>query len=165
MATSRNTLPAPVLFPGDEPFWDAAREGRLMGKHCPACDRVHYYPRIHCPFCGHGQTSWRELSGRGRVYSHSIVERSPRPTAPAIIELEEGIRLSSVVVDADVHALAIGDAVTLRFLPTQDGPPVPNHEIIAHGFFAPDALPEGTTRATRARIAEVFGGVAVSELW
>ena len=47
----------------------------------------------------------------------------------------------------------------------QDGPPVPNHEIIAHGFFAPDALPEGTTRATRARIAEVFGGVAVSELW
>ncbi len=47
----------------------------------------------------------------------------------------------------------------------QDGPPVPNHEIVAHGFFAPDALPEGTSRATRARIAEVFGGVAVSELW
>ncbi len=47
----------------------------------------------------------------------------------------------------------------------QDGPPVANHEIIAHGFFAPGALPEGTTRATRARIAEVFDGVAVSELW
>jgi 8-oxo-dGTP pyrophosphatase MutT (NUDIX family) len=47
----------------------------------------------------------------------------------------------------------------------QDGPPVPNHEIIAHGFFAIDALPEDTGRATRARIAEVFGGAAVSELW
>jgi len=47
----------------------------------------------------------------------------------------------------------------------QDAPPRPNHEIIAHGFFAPDALPEGTGRATRARIAEVFGGAAVSELW
>ena len=47
----------------------------------------------------------------------------------------------------------------------QDGPPVPNHEIIAHGFFAPDALPDDTSRATRARIAEVFGGAAVSELW
>ena len=47
----------------------------------------------------------------------------------------------------------------------QDGPPVPNQEIIAHGFFALDALPEGTTRATHARIAEVFDGVAVSELW
>jgi 8-oxo-dGTP pyrophosphatase MutT (NUDIX family) len=47
----------------------------------------------------------------------------------------------------------------------QDGMPQPNHEIIAHGFFAPDALPEDTGRATRARIAEVFGGAAVSELW
>ena len=47
----------------------------------------------------------------------------------------------------------------------QDGLPVPNREIIAHGFFAHDALPEDTSRGTRARIAEVFDGVAVSELW
>jgi len=47
----------------------------------------------------------------------------------------------------------------------QDKPPQPGYEIVAHGFFAPDALPEGTSRATRARIAEVLGGVAVSELW
>jgi len=47
----------------------------------------------------------------------------------------------------------------------QDGQPVPNHEIIEHGFFALDALPADTSRATRARIAEVFEGVAVSELW
>ena len=47
----------------------------------------------------------------------------------------------------------------------QDGMPQPNREIVAHGFFAPDALPEGTGRATRARIAEVFNGAAASELW
>jgi len=47
----------------------------------------------------------------------------------------------------------------------QDAPPQPNREIIAHGFFAPNALPDDTSRATRARIAEVFGGTAVSELW
>jgi 8-oxo-dGTP pyrophosphatase MutT (NUDIX family) len=47
----------------------------------------------------------------------------------------------------------------------QDGQPVPNYEIVEHGFFAPGALPDGTSRATRARIAEVFEGVAVSELW
>ena len=47
----------------------------------------------------------------------------------------------------------------------QDGSPRPNREIIAHGFFAPDALPDDTGRSTRARIAEVIGGVAVSELW
>ena len=43
--------------------------------------------------------------------------------------------------------------------------PQPNYEIIEHGFFAPGALPDGTTRATRARIAEVLEGVAVSEVW
>jgi ADP-ribose pyrophosphatase YjhB (NUDIX family) len=47
----------------------------------------------------------------------------------------------------------------------QDTLPAPNYEIIAHGFFPPDALPEGTSRATRARIAEVFEGVAVNEVW
>ena len=47
----------------------------------------------------------------------------------------------------------------------QAAPPKPNREIIAHGFFALDALPEDVTRATRARIAEVFGGAAISELW
>jgi ADP-ribose pyrophosphatase YjhB (NUDIX family) len=47
----------------------------------------------------------------------------------------------------------------------QDGSPRPNREIIAHGFFAPNALPDDTGRGTRARIAEVLGGVAVSELW
>jgi ADP-ribose pyrophosphatase YjhB (NUDIX family) len=47
----------------------------------------------------------------------------------------------------------------------QDVAPMPGYEIIAHGFFAPDALPEGTTRATRARVAEVFDGMAMSELW
>jgi 3-hydroxyacyl-CoA dehydrogenase len=125
MAAPRNTLPAPVIFPGDEPFWEATRDGRLLGKHCPACQQLHYYPRPHCPFCGHRETQWRQLSGKGHVYSYSIVERSPRPTAPAIIELEEGIRLQSVVTDADVYALSIGEAVTLRFLPSQDGPPVP----------------------------------------
>jgi ADP-ribose pyrophosphatase YjhB (NUDIX family) len=47
----------------------------------------------------------------------------------------------------------------------QSAPPQPNSEIIAHGFFAPDALPPDTTRATRARIAEVVQGRAIAELW
>jgi 8-oxo-dGTP pyrophosphatase MutT (NUDIX family) len=43
--------------------------------------------------------------------------------------------------------------------------PQSNREIVAHGFFAPDALPPDTTRATRERIAEVLGGRSVTELW
>jgi 8-oxo-dGTP pyrophosphatase MutT (NUDIX family) len=47
----------------------------------------------------------------------------------------------------------------------QPAMPKPNHEIVGHGFFALDALPNDTSAATRARIAEVLGGAAVSELW
>ena len=47
----------------------------------------------------------------------------------------------------------------------QTAPPVPDHEIVAHGFFAADALPSDTTAGTRARIAEVLGGAPASERW
>jgi len=47
----------------------------------------------------------------------------------------------------------------------QPAPPVPDHEIMAHGFFALDALPEDTSAATRARIAEVMMGAPVSPRW
>lgn len=47
----------------------------------------------------------------------------------------------------------------------QDGNPQPNHEIVEHGFFPINALPDDASRATRARVAEVFGGAAISELW
>lgn len=47
----------------------------------------------------------------------------------------------------------------------QDGQPVPNHEIVEHGFFSPGALPADATRATRTRIAEVLDGVPISDLW
>jgi ADP-ribose pyrophosphatase YjhB (NUDIX family) len=47
----------------------------------------------------------------------------------------------------------------------QSAPPQPNREIIAHGFFAPDALPADTARATRERLAEVLGGHDVAAIW
>jgi 8-oxo-dGTP pyrophosphatase MutT (NUDIX family) len=47
----------------------------------------------------------------------------------------------------------------------QSAPPQPNREIVAHGFFAPGALPEGTTRGTRERIAEVLAGRSIAEFW
>lgn len=47
----------------------------------------------------------------------------------------------------------------------QDGPPRPDHEIVAHGFFPLDALPDDTTAATRRRIAEIFDGAALAERW
>ena len=88
----------------------------------------------------------RELAEEGNI----------RLTAPPVLH---GIFFNSRVSRRDHVALFIVRAFR------QDARPVPNREIVAHGFFALAVLPEGTSRATRARLAEVFDGVAVSEVW
>ena len=124
------------------------------------------------------------IDGQGRIFliKHSIVEGWHLPgggvekgesvgEALARELVEEGnVRLTGA---PRLHAVYFNKRVSRRdhvalyivreFI--QEKPPVPNHEIIEHGFFAREALPEDTSRATRARIAEVFEGAAVSELW
>ncbi|KQP49176.1 3-hydroxyacyl-CoA dehydrogenase NAD-binding domain-containing protein [Pseudorhodoferax sp. Leaf274] len=123
--TTSHLPPAPTVFPEAAAFWEAATQGRLLVKRCEACGRNYYYPRPNCPFCGRGDTHWLPTSGRGTVYSFSIVRGAPRPTAMAVVELPEGPRLTTAIVDSDVHALQIGDAVQVRFDPSDGGPPLP----------------------------------------
>ena len=118
-------LPNPIMHPDSAPFWDAAREGKLLLKRCPSCEQMHFYPRPHCPFCGAARTQWTQAEGTGHVYSFSIVRGAPKPTAAAVIELTEGVRLTSVIVDADVHALAIGDEVAVVTIPSEAGQELP----------------------------------------
>jgi 3-hydroxyacyl-CoA dehydrogenase/uncharacterized OB-fold protein len=118
-------LPKPDITPDAEPFWAAAREGRLTLKHCTACRETHYYPRPNCPFCGSAATEWLAARGEGTLYSFSIVRGAPKPIAVAVVALPEGPSLVTTVVDADVHALQIGDPVTLRMVPGDGGQPIP----------------------------------------
>ncbi len=120
-----NLLRPPIEFPEDQPYWQAAREGRLLTKKCHSCAQVHHFPRPRCPYCGSADTHWITASGKGTIYSFTVQRRAPRPTAPAIVELAEGPRVITAVVDADVHALQIGDEVEVTWKPTDNGPPVP----------------------------------------
>ncbi|MBZ0138257.1 MAG: NUDIX domain-containing protein [Pseudorhodoplanes sp.] len=80
------------------------------------------------------------------------------------IELDETPRLHGLYFNAAVSSRDhVALFVVRRF--RQPSPPVPNLEIVAHGFFAPDRLPEGTTAGTRARIAEVLGGAPANARW
>ncbi|MCC2674314.1 MAG: 3-hydroxyacyl-CoA dehydrogenase [Ramlibacter sp.] len=116
---------APILFPEDQPFWEAARQGQLLLKWCNACGKPHFHPRPHCPLCGSRCTAWRAASGRGRIYSFTRTARGAgKPLAPAVIELDEGVRVTSVVTDADLHALAIDDEVVVSFGSGPAGEPV-----------------------------------------
>jgi 3-hydroxyacyl-CoA dehydrogenase len=112
-------------FPEQAEFWKAAGEGRLLLKWCNDCGKPHYYPRVHCPLCGASHTEWREASGRGRIYSFTLTGRGAgKVVAPAVIELEEGIRVTAIVSNADLHELAIGDEVVVAFEKTADGTPL-----------------------------------------
>jgi len=125
MSTQTRTIPAPPVNPEVKPFFDAAAEGRLLVKHCTACHRPHHYPRSMCPHCGSPNTEWRPASGRGTIYSFSVMRRVPVPYTIAYVTLEEGVTMMTSIVDCDFDAIRIGQAVRVVFKPTDGGPPVP----------------------------------------
>ena len=117
MAGSARTIPPPPVNPETKPFWDAAAQGRLLIKRCTACDEPHWYPRAICPFCGSERTEWMEASGQGTIYSYSVFRRAPIPYAIAYVTLAEGPTMMTNIVDCDLDAIRIGQAVRVAFKP------------------------------------------------
>jgi uncharacterized protein len=122
--SANRTLTAPPENLESEPFYRAAAEGRFLIRRCTACHRPHWYPRALCPYCM-GDTAWEQASGRGTIYSFSIMRRVKAPYAIAYVTLEEGPAMMTNLVDCDFDALRIGQRVKLVFTPTDGGPPVP----------------------------------------
>jgi uncharacterized OB-fold protein len=119
-------IPPPPLNPGDEPFFDAAAQGKVMIKRCAACGEFHFYPRPLCPFCFSDRTEWVEAQGTGTVYTFSVTRRAgPIPYAIAYVTLDEGVSMMTNIVDCDLDTIRIGQRVRVVFKPTDGGPPVP----------------------------------------
>jgi uncharacterized OB-fold protein len=123
-------IPAPHPAPETQAFWDAATKGRFLIRRCTACSRAHWYPRSICPFCWSDQTEWVEASGRGTIYSYSVMRRAPEPYVIAYVTLAEGPTMLTNLVDCDFGALAVGQEVRLKFSPSDGGPPVPTFTIV-----------------------------------
>jgi len=118
-------IPAPAVNPETQPYWDAAAKGQLMVKKCLACGEVHFYPRSTCPFCFSDRTEWLAASGKGTIYSYSVMRRAPEPYAIAYVTLAEGPRMMTNIVDCPFDRIKIGLPVKLVFKPSEGGPPVP----------------------------------------
>lgn len=122
---------APPINPDSKPFWDATAEDRLLLPRCDRCSTVIWYPREFCPACGSLDVSWFEASGRGSVYSFSIVRKGENmytaaaPYVLAYVELEEGPRIMTNIVDCEVEEVAIGQAVSVVFHDTGQGQKLP----------------------------------------
>jgi len=118
-------LTPPVVTAEGKAFFDAARAGKFMVPVCTACEKTHWYPRAICPFCTSDKVEWHAASGRGTIYTFSVMRRVKEPYAIAHVTLAEGPTMLTNIVDCDLDTLAIGQAVRIVFQETENGPPVP----------------------------------------
>jgi uncharacterized protein len=113
--------------PTTEPFWQAAKEGRLVAPKCAKCGHFRLPPTPFCPECQSKEIDWVELSGRATVYSYSVVHGFPGlpdiVLVAAVLDLEgaPGARLVSDVVGIDPDHVEIGMDVEAFFSPITDG--------------------------------------------
>ncbi|RYE04462.1 MAG: Zn-ribbon domain-containing OB-fold protein [Sphingomonadales bacterium] len=125
--------PTPTINPETAPFWEATKRGVLLLPKCQTCQRTIWYPKTFCSACGTVGVDWYEASGRATIYSYTIMhaKRAAGPYADvvpyviAVVELEEGPRLMTNIVDADPESLAIGQPVAVVFHPTENGVALP----------------------------------------
>lgn len=119
---------SPQIWPETAPYWAAANEGQLLLSRCLDTGRAYHYPRPHSPFTGSANTEWIQASGKGTVYSFSVLPRAQPPYCIAYVELAEGpIMLSNLLTD-DFASLRIGQQVQVRFVASADGQRVPMFE-------------------------------------
>lgn len=116
--------PRPVPDPSEygAPYWAAARDGHLVLQHCPRCDRLQHFPRPWCTACLNPEMEFVPASGLGTVYSCTVVRRNPNPVFAArvpyvlaLIDLDEGVRVMSNVVDCDPAEVRVGQRVRVCF--------------------------------------------------
>ena len=116
------TKPLPLTQPWSLKFWEGAKENKLLIQHCKDCNSTIFYPRKFCPECWSGNLDWIQSSGKGKIYTFStaydMVE--PRfwedlPYTIAYVDLEEGIRMMTRIVECKPEDIKIGMDVEVVF--------------------------------------------------
>ncbi|MFN0093764.1 MAG: Zn-ribbon domain-containing OB-fold protein [Dehalococcoidia bacterium] len=126
----------PYPMPDDvsRPYWEAANEGRLAIQRCAACARWVHTPEAVCPGCGSSALAFQDVSGKGRVYSFTVVRDNVTkgfedqvPYVVGLIELAEQPRLIVVtnVVGCDPERVRVGMPVEVTFEPITAAQQIP----------------------------------------
>ena len=122
--------PAPLLTDDNEGYWLAAAAGRLAIQQCCSCSRFHHPPRPMCPNCHSIDQKWTEVAGNGTVYSYALLHHPQNqafsyPVLAVLIDLDEGVRVLSNLVDIDPKDIRIDLPVEVAFESTADDLAVP----------------------------------------
>ena len=121
--------------PDSAPYWEGIAAGELRYQRCGACDAAIFYPRSICPVCGTPDPAWQVSAGEGVVHACSVIHRAPpahadeAPYVVALVDLAEGFRMMSRIVDCAPDAVAVGKNVRVVYRNDSDGKPAP--------YFAP----------------------------
>jgi len=101
----------------EKQYLDKLAGGSFEIQRCADCGRHVFYPRVLCPHCGADRLGWVAPSGRGTVYSTTVVRRKPADggdTNIVLVDLKEGVRLMSRVAGIAPEQVKIGMAVSAR---------------------------------------------------
>ena len=113
--------PEPHVTPETEAYWEAAGEGRLLVGYCPDCDEHFFYPRSHCPRCAGTDVEYVEAAGTGTIHARTVVRQADGQYANAVpyvlayVELDEGPRMLTNVVEADPEDVEVGHRVEVTY--------------------------------------------------
>jgi uncharacterized OB-fold protein len=114
--------PLPAIDELTRPFWEAAKRHELVLQRCKECGTYRYPPGENCPECLSFNLEWTKVSGRGKIFTWTVFHRvyhpgftNDVPYAVVAIDLEEGPRMTSNVVDCKPEDLEIGMAVEVVF--------------------------------------------------
>ena len=119
------TIASPEPNTETEKFWEGARQGKLIIQKCNDTGRHYWYPRARSPFTLTDDVSWVEAKGTGTIYTFSVMKRAKINYCIAYVELDEGVRMMTNIVDTDYDQIKIGDKVKVVFKDSENGIPVP----------------------------------------
>lgn len=107
--------PRPVPTPTTKPYWDALAEHRVRIQYSPSLGEYVFYPRVISPRTLADDLEWREISGKGTLYTYTVAERpvapmfaDPEPHILAIVQWDEGPRVSTEIIGTEPSRLRVG---------------------------------------------------------
>lgn len=117
-------------------YWEGIAQGELRIQRCDACARAVFYPRSICPYCHSDQLSWIVATGKGTIYSYTVAHQAygafagETPFVVAIVELEEGVRMMTRIVDSPRERVTIGTLVQVSFGASAEGITLPYFRLV-----------------------------------